>query len=148
MGALERWIEPNHVVLDVGTGSGILAIASRLLGAKLVIACDIDPIAAQIARGNIERNAEEQVYTYCGSLDSVQSDSIHLLLGNLTADVIVNLFPEFGRVLRRHGLAILSGILREQDEDVREALAAYEFSVFEEITQGEWLALIASKHGG
>jgi ribosomal protein L11 methyltransferase len=148
MGALERWVEPSHTVLDVGTGSGILAIASRLLGAKQVFACDIDSVAAQVAEANIERNAEDQVYTFCGSLDAVATHSVDLLLANLTADVIMTLFPEFNRVLRRNGVAILSGILREQDEDVREVISLNEFNIFEEITQGEWLALIVEKHGG
>jgi ribosomal protein L11 methyltransferase len=148
MEALERWVEPSHTVLDVGTGSGILAIASRLLGAKRVFACDIDAVAAHIARANIERNAENDVYTFCGSLDAVKSSCIDLLLGNLTADVIRNLFPELDRVLRFHGIAILSGILREQDEDIREIIERHHFNVFEEITQGEWLVLIVEKHGG
>jgi ribosomal protein L11 methyltransferase len=148
MEALERWIEPAHVVLDVGTGSGILAIASRLLGAEQVFACDIDPVAVQVARANIDRNAEQDVYAFCGSLDAIQSESIHLLLANLTAEVIISLFPEFDRVLRTHGIAILSGILREQSEDVREIVARRQFDVFEEITQGEWLVMVVEKHGG
>jgi ribosomal protein L11 methyltransferase len=147
MEALERWVEPSQVVLDVGTGSGILAIASRLLGAEEVVACDIDPVAVQVARANIERNAEQNLYTFCGSLDAVRSSSIHLLLANLTADVIMSLFPEFERVLRPHGIAILSGILREHDEDAREIVARHKFHVFEEITRGEWLVLIVEKHG-
>jgi ribosomal protein L11 methyltransferase len=147
MEALERWTEPTQMVLDVGTGSGILAVASRLLGAGRVFACDIDPVAVHVAQANIERNAEKDVYTFCGSLDAVKSDSFDLLLGNLTADVIINLIPEFERVLHRHGLAILSGILREQREDVRDVLVGRQFNVFEEITQGEWLAMIVEKHG-
>jgi len=147
MEALERWVEPSHTVLDVGTGSGILAIASRLLGANSVFACDIDPVAAHIARANIDRNAERDVYTFCGSLDAVKSNCVNLLLGNLTADVIRNLFSEFDRVLRLHGIAILSGILRDQDEDIREIIDRHHFNVFEEITQGEWLVLIVEKHG-
>src|SRR6266852_370361 len=95
--ALERWLEPEQVVLDVGTGSGILAIASRLLGAKKVFACDIDPVAVQVARANIERNSEDHVFTFCGSLDAITSGSVHLLMGNLTADLIVVLFSGFHR---------------------------------------------------
>jgi ribosomal protein L11 methyltransferase len=148
MEALERWVEPSHMVLDLGTGSGILAIASRLLGAKRVFACDIDAVATQVARANIERNAESEVFTFCGSLDAVKSNCVDLLLANLTADVIRNLFSEFQRVLRLHGLAILSGILREQDEDIRDIIDRHDFNVFEEITQGEWLVLIVEKHGG
>ena len=146
MEALVQWVEPDHTVLDVGTGSGILAIASRLLGAARVFACDIDPVAAQVARANIARNAGSDVSTFCGSLDAVKSGSVRLLLGNLTAEVIMSLFPEFNRVLQRNGVAILSGILREQGEEVREFLNNYRFSIFEEITRGEWLVLVVEKH--
>ena len=60
----------------------------------------------------------------------------------------MKMLPEFDRVLRDHGIAILTGILRDQDEDVREVVHRCRFNVFEEITQGEWLALIVEKHGG
>jgi ribosomal protein L11 methyltransferase len=146
MEALGRWIEPDQIVLDLGTGSGILAIASRLLGATGVFACDIDPVAAQVARANVERNAENDVSIFCGSLDAVRNGSIRVVLCNLTADVIIGLFPEFNRVLQHHGIAILSGILREQGEEVREVVTRHRFSIFEEITRGEWLALIVEKH--
>lgn len=143
--ALERWIEPHHVVLDVGTGSGILAIVSRLLGASKVFACDIDPVATQVAQANIERNAENNVWTFCGSLDAVQNGSIHLVMGNLTADVIMSLFSEFDRVLQQRGIAIFSGILQEQREELCEVVAHFRFTIHEEFSRGEWLALIAEK---
>ena len=146
MEALARWVEPGHLVLDVGTGSGILAIASRLLGAKEVFACDIDLIAVQVARANIERNDGKDISTFCGSLDAVKSGSIRLLLGNLTADVITELFSEFNRVLQPSGIAILSGILCEQGEEVRGLIAENHYNIFEEITRGEWLALVVEKH--
>ncbi len=144
--ALERWIEPDQDVLDVGTGSGILAIASRLLGAKNVFACDIDPVAAQVARANIERNAAGGVCAFCGSLDAVKSNSMRMVIGNLTADLIVSLIAEFDRVLRPRGIAVFSGILQDQREDVREAISRVHFVVHEEQARGEWLALIAEKH--
>jgi ribosomal protein L11 methyltransferase len=144
--ALERWLSSEQVILDVGTGSGILAIASRLLGAKKVFACDIDPVAVQVARANIERNSENDIWTFCGSLDAVKSETVHLLMGNLTADLIAALFPEFHRVLRPHGVAIFSGILHNQIEDVREILTRYKFIVYEELAMGEWFALVCEKH--
>ena len=146
MHALERWVEPTQVVLDVGTGSGILAIASRLLGAREVFGCDIDPVATQVAHANIERNAENQVWTFCGSVDAVRTGSVHLVLCNMTADLITALFAEIDRVLRPHGIAIFAGILREQNEDIYEVIAGHQFTVHEELTRGEWVALIAEKH--
>jgi ribosomal protein L11 methyltransferase len=144
--ALARWVEPQHLVLDLGAGSGILAIASSLLGAREVFACDIDPVAVQVAKANIERNAKSEIMVFCGSLDAVKSVSIRLLLANLTADVITSLFPEFDRVLQPYGVAILSGILQEQSEEVRALIADHGYNIFEEITQGEWMALIVEKH--
>jgi ribosomal protein L11 methyltransferase len=142
---LERWVEPNHVVLDVGTGSGILAIASRLLGAREVIACDIDSVAARVAHANVERNAENEVWTFCGSVDAVRSNSVHLVLCNMTADLITALLAEIDRVLQPRGIAIFSGILREQNEEIYAVIAGRRFTVHEELTRGEWVALIAQK---
>jgi ribosomal protein L11 methyltransferase len=147
MEALARWVEPYHAVLDVGTGSGILAIASRLLGAKVIFACDNDPVAAQVAQANIERNLQDHVHTFCGSIDSVLTASTGLIVGNLTAEVITNLLPEFHRVLAPQGVAILSGILLEQAEELRALTVRSGFVIHEEITQGEWLALVVEKHG-
>jgi len=147
MEALERWVEPQHLVLDLGTGSGILALAARLLGAKNVFACDIDPVAVQVACANIERNREHEVWSFCGSIDGVGKDAVSLLLANLTSDVIIKLFPEFNRILRPKGLAIFSGILSEQAEDVLDLCEEFDFAVHEKITRGEWLALVTEKHG-
>jgi ribosomal protein L11 methyltransferase len=146
MEALERWVEPDHIVLDVGTGSGILALAARLLGARQVIACDIDPVAVQVALANVARNDEHEISTICGSVDCIAQHTINLLLGNLNADVIVELFPEFDRVVSPSGLAIFSGVLNEQREDVLDACRRFRFTVHEEIASGEWLALVTEKH--
>jgi len=144
--ALERWVEPDQLILDVGTGSGILAIASRLLGAKKVIACDVDPVAVQVARANIERNGEDGIWTFCGSLDAVNKDSVHLAIANLTADLVLDLLPEFDRVLKRHGIAILSGILLDHSDEIRETIGRFHFTIYEELTRGQWLTLTCEKH--
>ena len=146
--ALERWVEPQHVVLDLGTGSGILAIASRLLGAREVFACDIDPVSVTVAEANIKRNAEHEVWTFCGSIDAVRRESIHLVLCNLTAELIVQLFPQIDRVLRPCGYAIFSGILNQQNEEVRELIHRFRYSIHEELIRGEWHALVAEKNVG
>jgi ribosomal protein L11 methyltransferase len=142
---LERWVESHHVVLDVGTGSGILALASRLLGAKTVIACDIDPDAVRVATSNIDRNNQANILSFCGSVDSVCNGSIDLLLANLTADVIIELFPEFNRVVGKRGLAIFSGILNEHREEIVDACRKFHFKIHEEITRGEWLVVVTEK---
>jgi ribosomal protein L11 methyltransferase len=96
--AMERVIQPGDSVLDVGTGSGILSIAAKLLGAATVIACDIDPDAARV------------VPFFVGSVDAVRSDSFDVVVANINETVIGDLRPEFDRVARAR---ILSGF---QDE--------------------------------
>ena len=99
--ALERIVKPGDSVLDVGTGSGILSIAARLLGAGRIIACDIDPDAAKVAP------------FFIGSVEAVRSDSFDVVVANINESVIEELHPEFVRVARRR---ILSGF---RDDDGR-----------------------------
>ena len=72
---------------------------------------------------------------------------VDVLLANLTAEVIIALFPEFNRIVKHCGLAIFSGILNEQREEIVNVCAKSRFRIHEEITRGEWLVVIAEKYG-
>ena len=96
--AMERLIEEGDSVLDVGSGSGILSVAAKLLGAGKVVACDVDPEAAR------------PVPFFVGSVDAVRSGAFDVVVANISEDVIGALRPEFERVARKR---ILSGF---QDE--------------------------------
>ena len=143
--AMEVWIEPRHIVLDVGTGSAILAVAATLLGARAVYACDTDPVAIEVARENIERNETESIRLMTGSADAVVSASISFVACNLTAEVIAEIFPEIHRVMRPHGIAVLSGILNTQSAGIRLRAATLGLAVLEETSRGEWCALVLRK---
>ena len=99
--AMERIIQPGDRVLDVGTGSGILSIAAKMLGAAIVVACDIDPTAAR-----------EAVF-FIGSVDAVRSGAFDVVVANISDVVIGELKAEFERVAPRR---ILSGFQDDRGE--------------------------------
>lgn len=99
LAAMEQFVRPGDSVLDVGSGSGILSIAAKMLGASRVIACDIDADAARL------------VPFFQGSADAVRSDSFDIVVANINEDVIGAMLPDFERVAR---VRILSGF---QDDD-------------------------------
>lgn len=128
--ALERHVRPGMTVLDVGTGSGILAQAAELLGAARTIACDNDHVAVEIARGNLRGTL-----VFTGSADAVEARVADLLVANISPEAAVALAPEFARCLRPNGLAVLSGFEENELDIVRAALPG---SVRDARTKGNW----------
>ena len=143
---MEVWMEPRKTVLDVGTGSGLLAIAAKLLEARAVHGCDTDPVAIQVARENLERNSAESIGLMCGSIDAVASDAVGFLLCNLTADVITEILPEIRRAMRPQGIAVLSGILNSQSRDIRQKADQAGLTILQERSRGDWCALVLRKN--
>ena len=103
---MERIVKPGDSVLDVGSGSGILSIAAKLLGAGRVIACDVDPDV-------IPPEADGRVPYFRGSVDAVRSGAFDVVVANISEDVVGELRPEFERVARKK---ILSGFQDERGE--------------------------------
>lgn len=102
--ALESAVTPGCSVLDVGTGSGILSVAARLLGAERVIACDVDDDAVRICA---ERLLVPTVFT--GSADAVGAAGFDIVVANISPQVVRDMFGDFRRVLREGGTLIVSG---------------------------------------
>lgn len=127
------------VTLDVGTGSGILSIAAAHLGARSVVACDVDPDAARVGADNCERN-QVSVPVFVGSVDAVRTGSVGLVLANLTADVIRDLAADMRRVLVQGGHAIWSGVLAEQRKDIEALMTTAGFEPARRIECAEWVS--------
>ena len=143
---LEMHLRPGDTVLDLGTGSGILAIAAAKLGAAFVLARDIDPVAVEVAKENVARNAVSSIVRVEeGSLPE-RTDRFDLVLVNILAEVIVRLLSEgLADLVCPGGSLILSGIIASKADDVRAALAERGFTSVQRRDEGEWVALLAAR---
>lgn len=138
---LEDLVKPGYVVLDVGTGSGLLASAAARLGAGRVIACDISEEATAEARERFRREAPG-VMLFRGSLRSLRSQVAELVLMNISAAAVEDLAAELRRVAKPDGLAILSGFRVRALEKVRLALATAGLREFRARELEGWQALV------
>ncbi len=142
MELLEKKLRPGMRVMDVGTGSGILAIAAAKLGAESVLAIDIDPDAVKVARENVILNGVESgVRVVEGDLVQSEAMPCELAVANIVADAICMLAGPLTRHLLPQGLLICSGIIKEREADVLAAAKAAGYTVEDRLAQGEWVAL-------
>lgn len=142
--ALERYMPEDAKVLDVGTGTGILAMAAVLLGAEGALGIDIDEEALRVAAENVRKNGLE------GSIAIMKGDLMagidyrpDVIVANLMADLVMMLSPAAASQLRPGGLYITSGILDIKEETVAEAIRAAGFVIIEIMHDGEWRAVVA-----
>lgn len=129
-------------LLDLGTGSGILAMAASLLGAGRILALDIDPDAVEVARENLLLNRlEEEIECGTTPLESV-AECFDIILANILAEELVRLAPSLSAHLNPGGVLILSGILAEKEELISGGFAREPLRFVETTSEGEWVAMI------
>lgn len=133
-------------VLDVGTGSGILAMAAAGLGAAEVLATDIDAAACEIARRNIDLNRlSSRIAVRCQILEKV-AGRFDVIVANILAEELVRLAPHFLRLLSNQGRLILSGILEEKEALVSACFSAFPMMTFSHVLKREeWCCLMYEK---
>jgi len=136
---------PGAAVFDVGTGSGVLAIAARKLGAGRVVASDDDPTALEVARENAARNGVEIEIT--GADVSEARGPFDLVVANILANTLVELAPALAAQVAENGVLLLSGILVPQEEEVRAACLARGLRPAEGRRDGEWSLLAFRREG-
>lgn len=149
---VERYVQPGDRVLDLGTGSGILAIAALLLGAKEAVGCDIDSKAARVAAENASYNGIGDNFTvYTGDVnqDAALREQLagryQLVLANIIADVIIPLAAVVGDYLTPDGRFLTSGIIDNRAEEVAQALIRNGFTILETRTRDGWVSYTAGK---
>lgn len=151
---LKKHIKPQTELLDVGTGSGILAIISLMYGIKHAVGTDLDPCAAEAVRENMEANhmAKECFEMMIGNIitdktvqDKVGYEKYDIVVANILAEVLVPLTSVIVNQLKPGGVYITSGIIDNKEQIVRDAVEAAGLEVLEVTYQGEWVSVTARK---
>lgn len=141
--SLEKYIKEDTVVFDIGTGSGILAIAAAKLGAKHAIGVDLDPVAVESAKENVGYNKLNNIEILEGNLLDVVEGKADLVVANIIAEVICILVDDVKKVLNKNGMFITSGIIHDRVQMVIDKLESAGFEVVEANKDGEWNCIVA-----
>ncbi|CAH2214129.1 50S ribosomal protein L11 methyltransferase [Tepidibacter aestuarii] len=143
---LEKRINNEDVVFDIGCGSGILSIAAAKLGAKKTIGVDLDEVAVKVSKENAEfNNVDSSVEIRYGNLMNVVTEKADIVVANIIADIIAILAKDVSNFLNDDGLFISSGIILDKIEFVKAALLENNFEILEVNTMGEWAAIVSKK---
>ncbi len=147
LGLLEESVAMGSSILDIGTGSGILAIGARLLGSGHTVAIDIDPMAVRVAGENASLNGITDINFLCGDLAEQINERFDIICANIVADVIIRLAPSIPALLKRGGVFIASGIIEQRAPEVVNALSEVGFTAGKTLTAGGWTAITFSERG-
>lgn len=144
--ALSQVLRGGEMVLDVGTGSGVLSIASSLLGAKEIYAFDLDEVAVRVAQENIDLNSNtDNIHVSANDLLNGITQEADVIVANILADILVNLVEDAYRLVKDKGYLIMSGIIADKLDMVVAATQEAGFFLETHLIQGEWNALVFKK---
>lgn len=151
---IKKFLTPETTLLDVGSGSGILAILALMYGAGKAVGTDLDPCAVEAVRQNMEANGirQEDFTMMTGNIitekevqDKVGYLCYDIVVANILANVLVELTPVIVAQLKPGGVYITSGIIEDKEECVAEAVRAAGLEIIEVARQGEWVSITARK---
>jgi ribosomal protein L11 methyltransferase len=144
--ALEKYLSKNDIVIDVGSGSGVLSITAAKLGADKVYAFDLDDVAVTSSKANIELNSLSEKVTVRQNdlLDGIRLEA-DLIVSNILAEIIVKFVADAWKNLKSGGFFITSGIIKDKEQLVTKELKKYQFEIVEVNEQEDWMSIIARK---
>ena len=151
---MKKYLTPDTVLLDVGTGSGILGILALMYGAKKVVGTDLDPCAVDAVADNMKNNGirPEDFTMMIGNIitekevqDKVGYECYDIVMANILADVLVPLTPVIVNQMKKGAVYITSGIIDDKEDTVVQAVEAAGLKVLEVTYQGEWVSVTARK---
>ncbi|GAA3646966.1 50S ribosomal protein L11 methyltransferase [Asaccharospora irregularis] len=141
---LEKYVNADSKVFDIGCGSGILAIAAAKLGAKEVLAVDLDEVAVKVSKENVEENnVSDSVEVRHGNLMDVVKDRADVVVANIIADIIKILAKDVHNFMKKDAVFISSGIILDKVEEVKESLIENGFEIIDIKKLGEWSAIVS-----
>lgn len=144
---LEKYIDESSTVLDIGCGSGILSIASLLLGAESAFGVDIDSLAVKTAMANAEENGfnSDRFNVVQGNLSDKVSGKYNVIVANIVADIIIEFNKEVGKFLDDDGVYITGGIIEAREDEVLMSFIQNGFEVIERFEEKGWLVFVLKK---
>lgn len=144
--ALEKTVKPGNRVIDVGTGSGVLAIGAALLDAQEVHALDLDDVAVTAARINVKLNkVQNKINVVHGNLLDTIDEPGDVVVANILAEIIMSFTDDAFQAVKPGGIYITSGIISAKKNDVRDALEASGFIVEDVMMMEDWVTIISKK---
>lgn len=144
--ALEKHVDKGNTVIDVGTGSGVLAIGAALLEAASVRALDLDEIAVKAAGLNVKLNkVQDRVHVFHGNLLEAIDDPADVVVANILAEIIMSFTDDAYLAVKPGGVYITSGIIVQKKNDVKQALEASGFVVEDIMMMEDWVTIISKK---
>ena len=144
---LETYTKEGCRMLDVGTGSGILAICASKLGARECRAYDIDPMAVRVANENIKDSGLQNITCEVSDLlrQVDKSQPYDLICANIVADIIIRMTPDVGELMHKDTVLLASGIIMERSDDVIECFEKHGFCIVERLEENGWCGLAVMK---
>lgn len=146
---MEKHLREDMTVMDMGTGSGILAIYAAKLGAKKIDAYDIDPVAVRVAKENFAQNGVSDKI-FCDVSDLMENakkntEKYDFVCANIVADIVIRLSECMGDYVKKDGLCAVSGIIESQAERVKNAVCGKGFVLIDETKENDWCAFMFKK---
>lgn len=140
---IEKYVKNNSKVLDIGSGTAVLAIAALKLGAGTAVAVDIDEWCLENAKENVRLNhVADKIEILMGELNDVREDNFDMILANIQKNVLLNISSEMKRKIKKDGTLIISGLLNSDEKDIVNSYDKAGFTLVELLQMDEWIAIV------